>query len=88
MTLVIDSRTIGLDEIMKAKSVEVSSDNKFINSIEHAHDFLMHQIKTKPIYGITTGYGASGKNYVSYDDAQRLQKNLFRLFGQFCIRER
>ena len=41
----------------------------------------MTQIKTKPIYGITTGYGASGKNYVSYDDAQRLQQNLYRFHG-------
>ena len=81
MTLMIDSRNIGLNEIVKAKSIEISSDSKFIDNVERAHDFLMQQIKTKPIYGITTGYGASGKNYVSYDDAQRLQKNLFRFHG-------
>ena len=81
MTLLIDSGTISLDELIKAENVEISSDGKFIKTIEHAHDFLMQQIKTKPIYGITTGYGASGKNYVSYEDAQRLQKNLFRFHG-------
>jgi histidine ammonia-lyase len=81
MTLIIDSRTISLNELIKAESVEVSSDEKFINHIEQAHDFLMEQIKTKPIYGITTGYGASGKNYVSYSDAQRLQTNLYRFHG-------
>ncbi len=35
----------------------------------------MNEIKDgKPIYGITTGYGASGKNYVSYEDSKTLQK--------------
>jgi histidine ammonia-lyase len=42
----------------------------------------MNSIKAgKPIYGITTGYGASGKNYVDYEDAKTLQKNLFRFHG-------
>lgn len=81
MTLIIDNRTISLAEILGATKIKISSDNAFINNIENAHNFLMQQIKTKPIYGITTGYGASGKNYVSYDDAQRLQTNLFRFHG-------
>ena len=81
MTLTINNRTISLKEIIEAENIEISSDDTFIDHLEQAHDFLMEQIKTKPIYGITTGYGASGKNYVSYDDAQRLQKNLFRFHG-------
>ncbi len=81
MILTIDSRTITLEELTDTKQIKLSDDPIFIGHIEEAHSFLMTQIKTKPIYGITTGYGASGKNYVSYDDAQKLQKNLYRFHG-------
>lgn len=81
MTLTIDNSTIGLDEIIAAKNVKISNDSKFSEAVTHAHEFLMEQIKSKPIYGITTGYGASGKNYVSYEDSQTLQKNLYRFHG-------
>ena len=76
---------ISLNEIIEAENINISLDNKFTDTINHAHEFLMQQIKTKPIYGITTGYGSSGKNYVSYDDAQRLQKNLFRFLKNNLI---
>ena len=81
MTLTIDRRHISLDEIISAKNMKISNDGDFFDAVEHAHNFLMQQIKTKPIYGITTGYGASGKNYVSYEDSETLQKNLFRFHG-------
>jgi len=82
MILKIDTRTISLDEIIKADSVEISRDHAFVESVNHAHHFLIDQIKKgKPIYGITTGYGSSGKNYVAYEDAKTLQKNLFRFHG-------
>ncbi len=82
MTLTIDTRSISLLEIIQAKQVEISRDNHFVTSVNHAHDFLINQVKDgKPIYGITTGYGSSGKNYVSYEDAKELQKNLFRFHG-------
>ena len=82
MKLSIDKRYILLDEIKNSKRIEISQDKEFINFINHTHDFLMKEIKKgKPIYGITTGYGASGKNYVSYEDSQTLQKNLFRFHG-------
>jgi histidine ammonia-lyase len=81
MTLTIDKRTIELDEIISAKTIKISKETQFSETINHAHNFLMEQIKTKPIYGITTGYGASGKNYVSYEDSKTLQKNLFRFHG-------
>ena len=81
MTLTIDKRFITLDDIKLAENIEISNKPSFVKTVEDAHEFLMHQIKTKPIYGITTGYGASGKNYVSYEDAQTLQKNLFRFHG-------
>ena len=81
MTLRVDKRTISLEEITEVKNMEISRDQQFLDEIENAHTFLMQQIKEKPIYGITTGYGASGKNYVSYEDSERLQKNLFRFHG-------
>ena len=82
MNLQIDKRYITLEEITKASNIEISKDKRFLDYINHTHDFLMNEIKDgKPIYGITTGYGASGKNYVSYEDSKTLQKNLFRFHG-------
>lgn len=75
MNLLIDKRYITLKEIIQSCNIEISKDENFLNYINHTHDFLMNQIKEgKPIYGITTGYGASGKNYVSYEDSKTLQK--------------
>ncbi len=82
MNLLIDKRYITLDEIKTASGVEISKEQAFLDYINHTHDFLMNQIKDgKPIYGITTGYGASGKNYVTFEDSKTLQKNLFRFHG-------
>jgi len=82
MELLIDKREITLDEIIKADNVKISDNKEFIEYINHTHDFLIDSIQQgKPIYGITTGYGASGKNYVSYEDSKTLQKNLFRFHG-------
>ena len=80
--LTIDQRTITLDEIASASSIKISDDKTFVSHINHTHDFMMDTIKQgKPIYGITTGYGDSGKNYVDYEDAAKLQVNLFRFHG-------
>lgn len=82
MKLTIDKRHITLKDIIEATSVEISSNEEFIRFINHTHDFMMDTIKQgKPIYGITTGYGDSGKNYVNYEDAAKLQTNLFRFHG-------
>ncbi|RXJ84817.1 histidine ammonia-lyase [Arcobacter sp. CECT 8985] len=82
MNLKVDNRHIELDEIINSTQIEISNNENFVNSIEKTHNYLMKQIKDgKPIYGITTGYGASGKNYVSYEDSKTLQKNLFRFHG-------
>lgn len=82
MNLSIDKRYITLDEIIQASQVNISTDQAFLDYINKTHDFLMNQIRDgKPIYGITTGYGASGKNYVTFEDSKTLQKNLFRFHG-------
>ena len=82
MKLNIDKRHISLEEISKAKNIKISEDKEFIEHINHTHDFMMNTIKQgKPIYGITTGYGDAGRNYVNYEDAAKLQTNLFRFHG-------
>ncbi len=80
--LTIDDKNISIEEIQKAKQIEISSDWQFVAKIDKAHNFMIDSIKDgKPIYGITTGYGDSGKNYVSYEDAKKLQTNLYRFHG-------
>lgn len=82
MNLNIDERYITLEEITKSDKIEISKDEAFLKHIDETHNFLINEIKDgKPIYGITTGYGASGKNYVSYEDSKILQTNLFRFHG-------
>lgn len=82
MKLNIDKRHITLNEISEASSIEISNNEEFTTFINHTHDFMMDTIKQgKPIYGITTGYGDAGRNYVNYEDAAKLQTNLFRFHG-------
>jgi len=82
MNLIIDERFIDLDTIINSKNIEISNDKNFVSHIDETHNFLIDEIKKgKPIYGITTGYGASGKNYVNYEDSKTLQTNLFRFHG-------
>jgi histidine ammonia-lyase len=82
MKLNIDKRHITLSEITNASCIEISNNEEFTKFINHTHDFMMDTIKQgKPIYGITTGYGDAGRNYVNYEDAAKLQTNLFRFHG-------
>ncbi|MCJ8328168.1 MAG: aromatic amino acid ammonia-lyase [Campylobacterales bacterium] len=82
MKLEISKKYINLKDIGEAKKIRISDKEEFVKALSHTHNFLMNQIKDgKPIYGITTGYGSSGKNYVSYEDSETLQKNLFRFHG-------
>ena len=82
MKLTIDDRYISLEEICKASSVSVSNDKNFEENFLLGHTFLMNEIKNgKPIYGVTTGYGASGKNYLTYEQSTILQQNLYRFHG-------
>ena len=78
----IDSNYKKYEEIVNAKTIGLSSTPAFKACIYSGHDFLMEQIRGgKPVYGVTTGFGSSGKNYVSYDDAQKLQQNIYRFHG-------
>lgn len=80
--LVIGLSHVNLDEIYNAKIVKVDNSKNFKNKIDKAHQFLEDTIKNgKPIYGVTTGYGDSGRNFLDYKDAKTLQKNLYRYHG-------
>lgn len=80
--MVIDNRCISYEEIIEAKNIKLSNKKEFIEEFILGHDFLMEQIRGgKPVYGVTTGYGSSGKNYLTFDDSKTLQKNLYRFHG-------
>jgi histidine ammonia-lyase len=82
MRLLVDNRFISLKEIAGASSVCISKDENFCEEFSLGHNFLMEQIQEgKPIYGVTTGYGASGKNYLTYEQSALLQQNLYRFHG-------
>jgi histidine ammonia-lyase len=80
--LFVDSSHVSLKDIVNSKNVHVSKEKIFINYIDASHKFLIDTIESgKPIYGVTTGYGDSGKNYLDYKDAALLQQNLYRYHG-------
>jgi len=82
MEVVIDGEKISLDDITIAGSVKLSDSDDFKSRVNKAHDFLVNEIKGgKPIYGVTTGYGESGKNYLLFEESKILQTNLFRFHG-------
>ena len=75
MQLTIDARHISLNEIINAKNVTILDDSSFEKHFSLGHTFLMNEIQDgKPIYGVTTGYGSSGKNYLTYEQSAILQQ--------------
>ncbi|MDR0761434.1 MAG: aromatic amino acid ammonia-lyase [Campylobacteraceae bacterium] len=80
--LVVDTAFVTLESITNAKDIYVSEDEVFVKYINASHKFLADTIKNgKPIYGVTTGYGDSGKNYLEANEADLLQQNLYRYHG-------
>ncbi len=80
--MTIDDGFIEYKNFTNSAKVKLSDDKKFIDFIDAGHDFLVKQINEgRPIYGITTGYGESGANATAIEDAQELQKNLYRFCG-------
>jgi histidine ammonia-lyase len=80
--LIINTAFVTLESIINAKNVYVSEDEVFVRWIDASHKFLSDTIKDgKPIYGVTTGYGDSGKNYLKANEADLLQQNLYRYHG-------
>jgi len=82
MNIVVNGENISLDDISSASCVKLSDAKEFKSNVNRSHDFLVNEIKDgKPIYGVTTGYGESGKNYLLFEEAKILQTNLFRFHG-------
>jgi len=82
MEVVISGEKVSLEDISQASSVKLSKKDEFQNRINKSHDFLVNEIREgKPIYGVTTGYGESGKNYLLFEESKILQVNLFRFHG-------
>lgn len=82
MSLMINDRYITLDEISVSSGATIDKSGEFRKKIEDSHKVLLDKIKSgKPIYGVTTGYGESGKNYLDFEKAEKLQQNLYRFHG-------
>jgi histidine ammonia-lyase len=82
MPLNINAEHVKYEELCHCEEVAISKDETFRKKVEDSHRFLLDEIaKGKPIYGVTTGYGESGKNYSAFEEAKELQKNLFRFHG-------
>jgi len=80
--MIIDNNIISYENFMCKEKIELSRDKEFIAFINAGHEFLIQQIRDgRPIYGITTGYGEAGSNYAAFEEAQELQKNLYRFCG-------
>jgi histidine ammonia-lyase len=80
--MVVDNKVVSYEKFVHFGEIKVSEEREFIDFINAGHDFLIDQIKQgRPIYGITTGYGEAGKNYAAFEEAEELQKNLYRFCG-------
>ena len=66
----------------RGKGVFLSVDKDYQELIENGHQIIKdHTQKHEPIYGVTTGFGDSCRNNISYNDAKTLQKNLVLYHG-------
>ena len=80
--MIIDNNTVSYKNFVHNEKVELSKDKEFVAFIDAGHQFLIKQIADgRPIYGITTGYGEAGSNYAAFEEAEELQKNLYRFCG-------
>jgi len=80
--MIVDNRIIDYEDFTHNEKIELSKEKEFIDFINSGHKFLLKQISDgRPIYGITTGYGEAGSNYTAFEEAEELQKNLYRFCG-------
>ena len=82
MTITINDQFIPYESVANASEIKLDSSALFRDKIAAAENLLLKEISDgKPIYGVTTGYGDSGKNYLVSEDARILQVNLYRFHG-------
>jgi histidine ammonia-lyase len=71
----ISEKKISFDSLKK-ESFVLCKDDEFINKIESSQKFLYTEMKKRPIYGVNTGFGESGKNGIQ--QLENLQLNITR----------
>lgn len=82
MTITINDQFIPYESVANASEIKLDASALFRDKIAAAEKLLLKEISDgKPIYGVTTGYGDSGKNYLVSEDARILQVNLYRFHG-------
>ncbi len=80
--MIVDNNIVSYENFMHNEKIKLSDKKEFIEFINEGHEFLIRQIRDgRPIYGITTGYGEAGSNYAAFEEAEELQKNLYRFCG-------
>ena len=80
--MIVDNRIIDYENFTHNEKIVLSKEKEFIDFINSGYNFLIKQISDGiPIYGITTGYGEAGSNYTAFEEAEELQKNLYRFCG-------
>jgi len=80
--LLIDHQDISFEDITKAQEFTLEKSDEFREYINLSRQILDEKIAAnEPIYGVNTGYGASGIHPISLEDAQKLQQSLYRFHG-------
>lgn len=80
--MTIDNAMISYKNFIYESEINLSDSEEFIDFINAGHLFLIENIRNgRPIYGVTTGYGEAGQNYAAFEEAEELQKNLYRFHG-------
>ncbi|OHD63683.1 MAG: hypothetical protein A2096_08655 [Spirochaetes bacterium GWF1_41_5] len=65
-----------------SRKIRLSPEKFFIERINRSYEVINECIKKNiPVYGVTTGFGDSCRNHISYDDAKKLQENLVKYHG-------
>lgn len=69
-------------ELLLSQTTQLDTSQQFQDFIEAGRRILDEKIANKePIYGVNTGYGASGIHAIALEDAKTLQQNLYRFHG-------
>ncbi|UCH32653.1 MAG: histidine ammonia-lyase [Candidatus Bathyarchaeota archaeon] len=79
--VVIDGDALNIDDVVSVARFDarVVISKKAKNKVRKARDTLDHLLKEKkPIYGVTTGFGALGNVPIAPKDFKKLQVNLIR----------
>lgn len=78
----INHQEISFEEIVESQEFILEKSPQFREHINLGRQILDEKIAAnEPIYGVNTGYGASGIHAITLEDAQKLQQSLYRFHG-------